>query len=240
MSICILILESPWDRTRWFILIPITMLAIFMGPHACAQVTQSEEHLACDESPVDHGTEAATLSREHAQIVGSPIKVTNGQMVVIRQPDSPSPSRELLIHFHGAVETVRTALARSTFRGTLVVLNFPGLSTAYSKPFEQDADLFDTIIRHAVDKMDSDARETTISSIALSSFSAGYGAIRQILKTPRHFDRVVAIVTADSIYAGLDAESPERLVSEENMRDFLRFARLATRGDKIFTLSHSA
>jgi len=83
-----------------------------------------------------------------------------------------------------------------------------------------------------------------VPNVTLSSFSAGYGSIREILSQPRNFDRVSAIVTADSIYAGLVAGSiagaPERIVSQVNMQDFLRFATLASRGEKKFVLSHSS
>lgn len=164
---------------------------------------------------------------DRAQKVGEPIKVANGTLVVVRQTDGAPAPNQLLIHFHGAMETTRRALARSEFRGTLAIVNFPGLSSAYSKPFVDHPKLLDEIIGHTTTTTDEKAT-TRSPRIILSSFSAGYGAIREILKSPEHFAEIDAIVTADSIYAGLDAETPARIVSRENMSEFLRFAALGT------------
>ena len=187
----------------------------------------------------DDTENAKPHSDEYSQNVGEPIKVANGTLIAVRQTDgAPSPN-QLLIHFHGALETTRRALARSKFRGTLVVVNFPGLSSAYSKPFVDNPKLLEEIIGHATTTTAGNAT-TRSPRIILSSFSAGYGAIREILKSPEHFKRIDAIITADSIYAGLDAETPTRVVSRENMAEFLRFADLAANGEKQFVLSHSA
>jgi hypothetical protein len=205
------------------------LLAVFL----CGTLIYNNAVLA------DHTENGRSHSDERAQKVGEPIKVANGTLIVVQQTDgAPSPN-QLLIHFHGALETTRRALARSEFRGTLVVVNFPGLSSAYSKPFVDNSKLLEEIIDHATATTDDNA--TTLGPrIILSSFSAGYGAIREILKSPEHFGRIDAIVTADSIYAGLDAETPARVVSRENMSEFLQFAELATKGEKQFVLSHSA
>lgn len=179
------------------------------------------------------------LINERPQQVGEAIKIVNGSMVVVRQPNAAKSSSQIMIHFHGALETTRRALARSEFRGTLVVANFPGLSSAYSKPFADHPKLLEEIIGHATKTTDD---KVTMPSprLILSSFSAGYGAIREILKSPEHFERIDAIVTADSIYAGLDAKAPARVVLREDMSEFLRFTELATKGEKQFVLSHSA
>jgi len=179
------------------------------------------------------------LTDERPQQVGESIKIANGSMVVVRQPNAAKSSNQIMIHFHGATETTRRALARSQYRGTLVIVNFPGLSSAYSKPFIDNPKLVQTIIQHATET-DKDTTQTQPPRIILSSFSAGYGAIREILKSPESFERIEAIVTADSIYAGLDTETPARVVSREDMPEFLRFAELAAKGKKQFVLSHSA
>ena len=170
---------------------------------------------------------AKSYSDERPQKVGEPIKVANGTLIIVRQMDGETSPNQFLIHFHGALETTRRALARSEFRGTLIVVNFPGLSSAYSKPFADHPKLLEEIIGHATTTTDNKAT-TPSPRLILSSFSAGYGAIREILKSPEHFERIDAIVTADSIYAGLDAETPARDVSREDMSEFLRFAELAT------------
>lgn len=221
------------------------LFAVFLCGTLLNKTTASGEELKSSLQLTEHVVladeieNAKPLFDERPQKIGEPIKVANGTLIVVRQTDQDPSPVQLLIHFHGALETTRRALARSEFRGTLVVVNFPGLSSAYSKPFADHRKLLDEIIGHATATTD-DKATTPNPRIILSSFSAGYGAIREILKSPEHFKRIDAIVTADSIYAGLDAEAPARVVSPENMSEFLRFAELATKGEKQFVLSHSA
>ncbi len=203
------------------------------------------DSVTCNSPANDEAAEEDAAQRRRAsQIVEATRSVAKGQVTVVRT--STTTNRDVLIHFHGAIETTRTALARSDFHGTLIIVNFSGLSSAYSKPFEADTNLLDTLLQlpFAGPTKEPDASGPQASRVTLSSFSAGYGAIREILKQPRNFDRISAIVTADSIYAGLEEGVDEtvstRSISKSNMQDFLRFARLAMQGEKTFVLSHSA
>ena len=171
--------------------------------------------------------------------------IANGNMHVCWKRTSGTAPEHLLIHFHGARKTTQKAFARSQLNAVMVIVNFPGLSSAYSKPFSDDARLF----QHILDRAKQALPEEEVSDsfqwerISLSSFSAGYGAVREILKTPRYFRRINDIVAADSIYAGLEGTKeirPARRVAESNMRDFLKFATLAVDGEKRFTISHSS
>ncbi len=163
--------------------------------------------------------------------------IGNGSMAVFRNTgDVPDT---VLIHFHGATSTVKEAFVRSDSSAVLVIINFPGLSSAYSKPFAEDRELFGKIL----EKTHSAATGKTFGEwkrVYVSSFSAGYGAVREILKRPSYFQQIDGIIMADSIYAGLNTKETKRAVDDENMRDFVRFASLAARNEKAFVLSHSA
>lgn len=174
----------------------------------------------------------------------SSIPLAGGRMVVCWKENArEEPTRHLLVHFHGAPATVQQAFTRCDINAVLVVVNFPGLSTAYSRPFQTDRRLFITIVERA-----KATYEAAIASeswegwnrISVSTFSAGYGAVREIIKTQDYFDQIDAIVAADSIYAGLAQEVPERKVNEKQMSDFLRFASLAVAEEKTFLISHGA
>lgn len=152
-------------------------------------------------------------------------------------------SRRLLVHFHGAPDTIAAALSRSRLPVVVAIVNFRGLSSAYSKPFASEERLFDEVLDQANQVLRDRGLATATTrweSVSVSSFSAGYGAVRELLKVPAYFDQIDAIVAADSIYAGLEQELPARQVDRTNMRDFLRFARLAAEGQKVFIISHSA
>jgi hypothetical protein len=100
--------------------------------------------------------------------------------------------------------------------------------------------LFDEILTRTWREAHGDGGEPRWEQVTISSFSAGYGAVREILKTEANLERIDAVIAADSIYAGLDDAAPTRAVDPRHMRDFLRFARLAADGKKRFVLSHSA
>lgn len=171
--------------------------------------------------------------------VESAISIANGTVSVFRK--TLGESSDVLIHFHGASNTLRAAFERSEFQGVLVAVNFPGLSSAYSKPFEKNAKLFDQILGDSLAATAVYRPESTDEwrRVCVSSFSAGYGAIREILKTPPHMERIDGVVTADSIYAGLQEPELKRDVDKNDMRNFLQFAELAVECKKTFVLSHS-
>lgn len=181
--------------------------------------------------------------------VSSPRAVGKGTAVVIRVAEATAPAEpgHLLIHFHGAVDTIRAAIEKSGLDATVVVVNQPGLSAAYAAPFRDDPRLFAKLLampaRIAGDDDAGDAPAPRWRRVTLSCFSAGYGAVREVLRDQTSADRVDAIVAADSIYAGLDESGPAdgvRRVDPRDMAGFLAFARAAAAGEKVFLVTHSA
>lgn len=169
-------------------------------------------------------------------------EISNGKLVVCWTKHGTTSTR-LLIHFHGDPITVQKAFSRSGIEAVLAIVNFPGLSSAYSKPFEMNPDLFQEIQRRASRAVGTHTNvnnDKQWKQITVSSFSAGYGSVREILKTPLHFNQISAIITADSIYAGLQKEQPRREVDTQDMLNFLKFASQSVSGKKSFLISHSA
>jgi len=121
----------------------------------------------------------------------------------------------------------------------VLVVTMPGLSTAYAKPFQDDPALFEKLLEQARRAEREPAEAARWRRVTLSCFSAGYGAVREILRSPAA-DRVDGIVAADSIYAGIDREQPRRTVSPRDMAGFLAFARQAAAGQRVFVIAHSA
>ncbi len=216
--------------------------ATWAGPELPSEPDSSSEKAECQQ-PTLPTRDAGDTYGSHLR--GTPAApIANGTMTVHwKDPVTAAASRHVLVHFHGAPETVGSAFSRSGVDAILVVVNFRGLSSAYSKPFASDTTLFSRILgraRAAFSASGAGGDADDWQRVSVSSFSAGYGAVREILKTPELFDSIDAIVAADSIYAGLQSEQPVRQVDEQQMRDFLRFASLAATGKKSFVLSHSA
>jgi hypothetical protein len=80
----------------------------------------------------------------------------------------------------------------------------------------------------------------------LSSFSAGYGAIRAILADADHYARVDAVLLADSLHASYGAiadpaapRATDPAVDASTLEVFLKLASDASAGRKRFTVMHS-
>lgn len=180
--------------------------------------------------------------------VSLPRPIGKGTAVVLRSEESRERERstasgDLLIHFHGAVDTIRGAMERAGTTATVVVVNQPGLSAAYAAPFREDPGLFARLLAEPASVAGDGAAvpPPRWRRVTLSCFSAGYGAVREILRTEEGFDRVDAIIAADSIYAGIDETADAgRQVTARDMAAFLEFAKAAAAGRKVFVVSHSS
>jgi hypothetical protein len=89
-------------------------------------------------------------------------------------------------------------------------------------------------------------RTVLLEPIVLTSFSAGYGAVREILRHPGHYARVSAVLLADSLHAsyagaaGTGAPRAEDLpVDPTGLEPFVRLAADAAGGRKRFWITHS-
>lgn len=188
----------------------------------------------------DSGPSAVPPPAREVEVLAS-LPVGRGIASVLRPVGRRAAGRadELIVHFHGGVDTVRAAMQQSGREETVLVVTMPGLSTAYAKPFRDDPALFSTLLARAAEADGGAAEPSRWKRITLSCFSAGYAAVREILRSP-DADRIDALVAADSIYAGNEGEPPERIVSRQDMAGFLAFARLAAAGQRVFVVAHSA
>jgi hypothetical protein len=167
------------------------------------------------------------------------VELDEGRMFVPPQYSASGQQFDVLIHFHGDWNVVRRNFERSRLNAVLIVLNYKGLSTAYSKPF-RDARRFREVLEEVTRALRKEGIIDVTSHLGrvyLSSFSAGYGAVRAILQRPADFQIIDGILMADSIYAGFEGD--DRKVDPQNMQAFRRFAAAAAEGNKVFVLTHS-
>jgi len=77
-----------------------------------------------------------------------------------------------------------------------------------------------------------------IRKLGLSAWSAGYGAIEQILRQPSG-KKVDAIVLLDSLHAGY-ADEQAKTLKVPQIEPFIEFARSAASGKRFMYMSHSS
>lgn len=148
---------------------------------------------------------------------------------------------DLVVHFHGSPGFVRDRFLESGRSAVLVAISFKGLSRAYSAPFE-DKRLFRKVLGEALRRTGDHygLKRVRIRKLVLSSFSAGYGAIREILKLHECQVLVTDIVLADSLYAAYAKADGHNVVDPADMAPFVPFADRAARGKATMWITHSA
>ena len=147
------------------------------------------------------------------------------------------PSR-VLLHFHGPAWIAEVAAAREG--GTAAIAFELGSgSAAYARPFG-DVALVSRLLADAAAKAGG-----SFSSVTLTAWSAGYGAVREILAVPEHYARVGRVVLIDGLHTGYVGGRPgtgllqSSVLETDNLQGFLRFARDAVAGRKRMLVTHS-
>lgn len=172
---------------------------------------------------------------------GTMFAIPNGTLFVPHGFHPDSGAIDILIHFHGDPTTVARNFTTAGLDGVAVMVNYKGLSNAYAQPF-RDRSLFASILRQSLAKLKEERRAPANAAwrrVCVGSFSAGYGAVRELLKDPEYFDRIDAIYLGDSLYAGYIGNPADKQVDSANMTDFRRFAEAAAAGRKTFIFSHT-
>lgn len=140
----------------------------------------------------------------------------------------------LLVFFHGGTWLPEVAAARN--RLAVVSVQLGSGSGTYARPFA-DPSRFPKLIEEAERK--SGAR---FNRIILGGWSAGCGAVREILKSPDSYQRVNAVLAIDGIHTGYVSGRPGPLESEietVNLDIWLKVARDAIAGRKTIVITHS-
>jgi hypothetical protein len=150
---------------------------------------------------------------------------------------------DLLVHFHGAAWLPEQAAA-DVGNGTVVaVVNLGAGSGAYHRAFLEPA-AFDSLLAGIVREVSKvgDTR-AAIGRLTLSGFSAGHGAIRVILREPRHFARVSGVLLLDGMHTSYVPEGTVLAnggtLDTTNLVAFAELARAAMRAEKRFVVTHS-
>jgi len=149
---------------------------------------------------------------------------------VLRGPSRSSTS--LTIHFHGEPWFVlEQHLLRGLDEPLLCVALGQG-SSVYRAPFEDQKKL-SRLIQEVETQL-----QKRVSALNISSFSAGYGAVREIVKSPEYRRMIRRIVLCDSMYASFAPNSTTQPAAE-HIAPWVEFAKFAARGEKTFCFTYS-
>ncbi len=159
-------------------------------------------------------------------------------------PVTPRVNRDGTLDVHVHLKGSATAVPAGVWAvdpGTLVItVTEGGFSQAYAKPFS-DPELLTRMLDELLNvaRQRSDIPDNaTVGRLTIASFSAGYAAVRELLKHDRWHDQIDGLLFLDSIYAGYVSDSDRRPLPEQ-MQGFIRFARQATTGQKRMIVIHN-
>lgn len=171
-----------------------------------------------------------------------PVRCGMGALLVpARGGHTPDYGYDVLLHFNGAAPT-RKAVVQVARGIAFVGIDLGMGSGKYSDAFKR-SEAFPEL-RHAIEialKKSSGQEQAHIRHLALSAWSAGYGAVNEILK---HGDSGIdAVVLLDALHAGWNPKHSRdgtvASVSGDFIAPTIEFARKALKGEKLFVFTHS-
>jgi hypothetical protein len=141
----------------------------------------------------------------------------------------------ILFFFHGGDWLPELAASRQ--RKMAVVLVQAGAGSGSYVQLFKDPTRFLSLIAAA-----ESASHMHFSQIALGGWSAGCGALRQILLDPASYDRINRVLCIDGVHTGYTNGTPgpgESDLDASNLQIWLRFGRDAIAGKKRLIITHS-
>ena len=167
--------------------------------------------------------ESATVAGVHHTMSVGTLLVPYGRMAI----------RPLVVHFHGEANLVETVVHRWREAAAVISVIAGGGSDVYAAAIGS-GEKFRQLLAEGQQKCGCLFRP-----IYLTSFSAGYGAVREILRDPLSVKRVDGVVLADSLHAGYETGDKPGPVIAEDLDSLFDFAKLAAKGSKRMLVTHS-
>jgi hypothetical protein len=149
---------------------------------------------------------------------------------------------DLLIHFHGAPPVMESAFERSGIDGVLAVVNLGLGSGKYETAFQAPGsyDVFVATLAQVVKQL-CPGSASRPARVALSGWSAGYGAVQRILERPADAAKIDSVLLADGLHARFEPGAERfRMVFGPQMAPFAAFADEAVLGRRLFAVTHSS
>ncbi|MBN1605454.1 MAG: LysM peptidoglycan-binding domain-containing protein [Polyangiaceae bacterium] len=163
--------------------------------------------------------------------------ISMGQLIMPgRGGITKSGAFDLMIHFHGH-EPARKEWVRVMDGAVLVGIDLGIGSGAYSSAFSSPVTFPQLIqsVEQAVAKKTGNAK-AHVRRVGLSSWSAGYGAVQEIINQSEGRRLVDSVILLDGLHCGYQGPRLDPVL----IRPFIEWARLAARGERFMFVSHSS
>lgn len=181
------------------------------------------------------------IVRRHERVAKTEVKgkrwtLSTGTLLL---PDStrvrsPMP---LYIHFHGAPWLAEWSVNQHDRHAAVITVQLGAGSGVYAQAF-QDPGKLASLLEEAAHDLSPD-RPIQFRPLVLSGWSAGYGAIREILRNHDNWQRIGAVLLEDGIHTGYVPDGKPGPIDPDPLQPFVDFGREAIAGRKTFIILHS-
>ncbi|KYG04565.1 hypothetical protein BE21_46080 [Sorangium cellulosum] len=165
------------------------------------------------------------------------IPIPDGIITIPSSFSSADGAYDLVVHFHGINDVVQTGFERAGLNAVVMIINMGISSAAYETRFSIRSYLPVLLAKAQTALEARGLRDARLRRVALSAFSAGYGAVRGLLNQPGFADKVDAVLLLDGIHTGY--MPIDHSLDMERLKPFGRFAELAADGKKLMSITHS-
>ena len=160
-----------------------------------------------------------------------------GQMISPQRGGvTKSGSFDVMFHFHGH-QAVRKEWIKVMDGAVLVGIDLGIGSGAYSAAFQSPM-AFERLVEsvEAAVAKKTGKKKARARKIGLSAWSAGYGAVQQILQQTNGDKRIDTVLLLDGLHCGYEGDG----LAAREIEPFLRFAREASKKRRFMFVSHSS
>lgn len=165
------------------------------------------------------------------------IPIPDGIVTIPSSFSSADGAYDLVVHFHGVNDVVQAGFERAGLNAVVMIINMGISSAAYETRFGIRSYLPALLAKAQAALEARGLRDARLRRVALSAFSAGYGAVRGLLNQPGFADKVDAVLLLDGIHTGY--MPLDHSLDMERLKPFGRFAEMAAAGKKLMSITHS-
>jgi hypothetical protein len=183
-------------------------------------------------------TDAISGSRADADLDRRHLSFPNAVFEVLPDFASTDGSYDLIVHFHGGGPIVAAEFGSAHLNAVMAIVNLGLGSAMYDQRYVGEV-MFPAILRDVQDTMiKRGLKNASRRKLAVTAWSAGYGAVRRVLEEPGMSDKIDTIVLLDAIHTALILY-PTKRPDTSKLTVFADFARQAIANKKLFFITHS-
>lgn len=160
-----------------------------------------------------------------------------GQLLLPKQsPLDAGGTFNLVIHFHGR-ELARKQWTQVMDDTVLLAVDLGIDSNSYAEAFSDPKEFRQILLAVERDVAKAYAvHSSAVGRVALSAWSAGYGAVGKIIDQPYGEERVDSVILLDGLHSGYWGDS----LNAQKLAPFTRFAQRAAKEERLLFVSHSS